>query len=93
MTSRISKVDLNQKQVMCELRTFGCAVQPIHTVGHGCPDLLVSFGGRTFVVEVKSKGGKLTPDEQKWHDNWKAKVCIAYATEDVIKFIDEFIGE
>ena len=47
------KVDANQKAIADALRRAGCSVQLLHTVGAGCPDLLVGRHGETFLLEVK----------------------------------------
>lgn len=72
---RAAKVDANQAEIVKALRQMGCTVQPLHTVGDGCPDLLVGAFGVTLLVEVKD-GSKppserrLTPDQQVWHREW-----------------------
>ena len=70
------RVDTNQPDIVAELRRHGFSVHSIATVGDGCPDLLVGFGGVTYLIEVKD-GSKppsaraLTPDEAEWHDTWQ----------------------
>jgi hypothetical protein len=72
---RAAKIDANQPAIVKALRALGAFVQPLHTVGDGCPDLLVAFRGQTLLVEVKD-GSKppsarsLTEDQQKWHAEW-----------------------
>lgn len=70
------RVDANQASVVDALRRCGCKVQTLHTVGDGCPDLLVGWHGLLFVVEVKDgdkppSKQKLTEDEVRWHGEWK----------------------
>lgn len=73
---RAAKIDANQPAIVAALRALGAFVQPLHTVGQGCPDLLVAFRGQTLLVEVKD-GSKppsaraLTPDQKMWHANWQ----------------------
>lgn len=50
---RAAKVDANQRAVVDVLRAAGCTVVLLHTVGGGCPDLLIGRWGRTFLFEVK----------------------------------------
>lgn len=72
---RAAKVDANQPEIVAALRKAGAFVQPLHTVGNGCPDLLVGYAQRTAVVECKD-GSKtpsarlLTPDQERWHREW-----------------------
>ncbi len=72
---RAAKVDRNQPEIVEALRKIGCRVQPLHMVGKGCPDLMVSKAGRVVLMEVKDgskppSARKLTADEQAWHDLW-----------------------
>lgn len=84
---RAAKVDENQADIVKALRRFGCAVQPLHTIGQGCPDLLVGRGGRTMLLEVKD-GNKppsaraLTPDQVEWIDSWRGEPVYVVASVD-----------
>ena len=65
------RVDMNQPEIVADLRGIGATVQHLHMVGHGCPDILVGFRGNNWLFEIKTKAGKLTPDEITWHNEWK----------------------
>jgi hypothetical protein len=74
------KVDRNQSEIVQALRKIGATVQCLHTVGKGCPDLLVGFRGSNFVLEVKDwqqqpARRRLTPDEAEWHAEWRGQVA------------------
>ena len=58
--------DGNQDEIGGALRQVGAFVQSLASIGNGCPDLLVAYHGRTFLVEVKADKGKLTPAEAAW---------------------------
>ena len=81
MTKRYAaKVDRNQSEIVDALRKVGATVQPLHTVGKGCPDQLVGFRGRNILLEVKDwKAAKsdrvLTPQQVDWHGGWKGQVA------------------
>jgi Holliday junction resolvase len=81
---RAAKTDRNQSQMVGELRQMGFSVLLLHRVGQGCPDLLVGRGGRLLLVEVKDKGGKLTPDEKEFFDGWNEYAIVARSSEDVL---------
>lgn len=80
---------------------MGATVQPLHTVGRGCPDLLVGYGGTNYLLEVKDglkspSQRKLTPDEQTWHDEWRGHVTVVNCTWDcdlLLKFDEWVDGE
>ncbi len=77
---RASKVDRNQPEIVAALRRAGATVQSLHTVGAGCPDLLVGFRGANFLIEVKDwqaarSDRELNPAQVEWHGGWKGAVC------------------
>ena len=61
-----ARIDGNHVEIVAALRQVGAFVQSIATIGNGCPDLLVAYHGRVFLVEVKAAVGKLTADEAAW---------------------------
>ena len=58
-TNRPSRVDANQAEIVAAFRAAGATVLHLHSIGHGCPDLLVGYQGRNLLVEVKTADGKL----------------------------------
>ena len=53
---------------------MGCTVQHLHTIGKGCPDILVGIKDINLLVEIKDGNKfpserKLTTDEKKWFDD------------------------
>jgi hypothetical protein len=76
------RVDANQSEIVAALRAMGASVQCLHTVGQGCPDLLVGRQGVNLLVEVKRGKSGLTPDEQIWHAAWRGHVAIVRTVED-----------
>jgi len=76
-----AKVDTNHRQIVARLRAHGASVANTHTVGSGFPDCAVGYRGKTYLVEIKDgdkppSARKLTPDEQRWHDEWRGHVEI-----------------
>lgn len=62
----------------------------MHTLGHGAPDILVLYRGKLFVIEIKEpgKGNDLTPDERKWHEDWReAPPYVCETLDDVLRVI------
>lgn len=71
-------VDANQVAVVAAFRGQGASVLHLHTVGDGCPDLLVGFGGVDQLVEVKDgrkpeSARRLRPDQQRFHAQWRGR--------------------
>jgi len=90
---RAAKVDKNQPVVVAALRALGFKVQPTHVVGRGVPDFIVQGEShdscRLMWIELKCAGGKLTPDEREWLDDWSAgrgyvTVAVAYNVRDIL---------
>lgn len=87
---RAARADKNQSEIVAAYRRLGASVQHLHTIGQGCPDLLVGIGGRSgegglnILVEVKHGKGKLTGDEPAWHASWTGQV-------EIVDFVDKAV--
>ena len=69
---RAKRVDVNQREIVQALRSFGAVVHDLSGVGQGCPDLLVGYRGKTVLVEVKRDNkAKFTPAQVKWNEAWR----------------------
>lgn len=84
---RRGRIDRNHGEIVDALRRVGASVQSLSDIGDGCPDILVGFRLRNYLLEIKDGMGKpsrrrLTPDEVDWHQNWHGDV-------DVVESIDE----
>ena len=89
---RAARVDANAPAIVTALRAAGATVRVI-VQGTGLPDLLVGYEGKTFLLEVKDgkkppSARKLTPDEQKFFDEWKGGPClIVTSVEEALRAI------
>ena len=69
---RAAKVDANQVEIVEALRLVGVSVQPLHTIGQGCPDLALGFKGRSYLCELKADAkSRYTPDQLTWRQEWR----------------------
>lgn len=89
---RAAKIDANQNEIVSALRKIGCSVQILSSVGKGCPDILVGFRGKNFLIEIKDgnkppSGQKLTPDQVEWHASWNGQVSVANSVEAAIEIV------
>lgn len=78
---RVAKTDANHARIMKVLRDAGAEVTSLHKVGQGVPDLLVSFWGKWFLMEVKDpakapSARKLKKSQEDWIGKQKAEVHI-----------------
>jgi len=81
------KTDANQTAIVEKARKMGATVLVLSMVGHGCPDLLVGWKGKNYLIEVKSENGKLTPDEMKFFDEWGTEIAIIRSPDDMVFFL------
>ena len=84
---RAARIDTVQPLIVETLRKAGATVQHLHMVGHGCPDLGVGYQGKSYFLEVKAPGGKLTKDERAWHEAWQGQVAIVHTPEEALEAI------
>lgn len=78
------RVDANQALIVAALRAAGAVVWDTHCLGHGYPDLTISYNGHTHLLEVKSARGRLTAAEQKFIAQWDAPVHVVRTVEDAL---------
>ena len=85
---RAARIDANQQEIIVAFRHLGCSVLPLHAVGKGCPDLLVTIAGDSVLVEIKD-GSKppseqmLTPMQVAFHATWHGPIFIVTDLDDV----------
>jgi hypothetical protein len=90
---RAARIDGNQNEIVKHLRDHGASVQILSMVGKGCPDILVGWttaaGVRLNVImEIKDGNApqsqqRLTPDEERWFENWKGAAAVVNSTLEV----------
>lgn len=91
---RAARVDENQKEVVDGLRGIGCSVISLAAVGRGCPDLLVGYRARCFLLEVKDGSKpqsqrKLTPDQREFFEGWRGQCRVVETVEEAIRVVTE----
>lgn len=64
----VHRKDANEAEIVKGLRDAGATVSDWGD--DGCPDLVVGFRGRNYLMEVKMPGKTLNPKQQKWHTSW-----------------------
>ena len=89
---RAAKTDNNQKSIVEGLRALGATVQPLHVLGQGCPDILVGYQGKNYLMEIKTKRGKLTPDEENWHWEWRGTVHVVKTFDEATDVLLGVVG-
>lgn len=83
---RRAKVDRNQVEVVKALRQCGFAVAHTHMVGRGFTDIVAARRGHNYLIEIKDGAGqKLTPAQQKFHDEWPGIIRVVSSIDDVLE--------
>lgn len=89
---RAARTDSNQVAIVSALRKLGATVLHLHTIGKGCPDIIVGHQGINVLMEIKDSAKppsarKLTADEQKFHDAWRGQVAIVESVDQAVSHI------
>ena len=86
---RAKRTDINQKDIVHALRSFGATVVDLSGVGKGCPDLLVGFNNKTYLIEIKrDKQAKFTPQQLQFYELWRGGIIARIETiDDAIKLL------
>jgi hypothetical protein len=76
MSYRHGKIDGNQNEIREFCHSCGASTFSIADAGDGKPDLIVYFRGKYQLWETKSRTGKLTPKQKKFHESWPGPIAI-----------------
>jgi hypothetical protein len=87
-----SRTDGNQTDIKNALLAIGASVQLLHTVGKGCPDMIVGYRGINMLIEAKTKHGKLTQAQIQWHSTWRGQCIVAKTPEEVVEKVIEYVN-
>lgn len=86
---RAAKTDSNHSEIvkgLCHIFGPDC-VFDASGVGKGFPDLVIGIRGKTLLMEIKTKTGKLTTDQQIFHRVWDGHIAIVTTLEEALQVI------
>jgi Holliday junction resolvase len=66
MSRYARRKDENQNEIVDALEMAGCAVTDLSRAGDGVTDLLVTRAGKHYLIEVKSRRGKLRASQDEF---------------------------
>ncbi len=74
------RTDANHQEIVNALRRIGASVVDLSGVGDGCPDLLVGFRGKNYLMEVKDGAKKpserrLRKTQVEFFQNWTGQAA------------------
>lgn len=81
--------DANHGELTEIFESLGCTVLDLSMVGSDCPDVLIGLCGVNVLVEIKSKGGKLEPGQERFRRDWRGKTTAAWDRDDCIAIVSE----
>lgn len=73
---RHGRRDATHASIRDELRALGASVVDTADVGGSFPDLVVGFGGATFLVEAKAARGKLSDGQSAFAMTWRGSQVV-----------------
>ena len=94
--SKYKRSDNNTKEIKAAVTDCGWEFIDTHNLGDGFPDALaVKWDGRedhhaiwrTIWLEIKTKTGRLTPDERTFQMRFPGLVNVVRSRDDVIKLL------
>jgi Holliday junction resolvase len=65
---RAARLDSTHAAIVNTLKACGWSVVSTARMGKGFPDLVIQRRGQTYLVEVKAGKGKLTKDQEQFHE-------------------------
>jgi hypothetical protein len=90
---RAARVDGNHVEIVQIFRDLGCSVLSLAAMGKGVPDLLIGLQGVTWLVEVKTPKGKLTPDQGAFKGVWQGSWAVVRDREGVERVIRMMLAQ
>lgn len=79
-----ARTDGNQKEIVAHLRSLGAIVTITSDMGMGFPDAVIGNPEtkQVFLMEIKTKHGKLTKSQKAFHELWKGLIYIVRTKEE-----------
>lgn len=89
---RDRKIDINQPELVKQMRQLGMSVFVTSMVGNGFVDAVVGYRGINYLFEIKDpkkkpSARKLTPDEERFFEGWKGSVHKVETINEILKII------
>lgn len=90
MTRHAKRTDVNQKNIVNELRSYGFTVKVTSDIGKGFPDILIAKDRIGMGIEIKdvNKREELTDAEiemRSWWDDMGMKYFVAETTMEILE--------
>lgn len=80
------RVDVNQKLIVDFLRKIGASVF-VCSQTDNFVDLVVGYKSKNYLLEIKTKSGKLRDSQKKFMDDWRGCAHVVRSIDDVLLII------
>lgn len=86
----MTQQDRNAVEIVSALRAAGCCVRFIEFQHQqaGCPDIMVSRDGKMYLLEIKTKGGRLSDAQRAFMDEWQCTIHVVRSIEDAMVAVE-----
>ncbi len=81
------KPDANQGDITDALGKVGAIWYDLSLLGGGFPDIIVGFRGCLYLMEIKTKTGKLNKLQRILHKKWKRYFHVVRSVEEALAVI------
>lgn len=83
-----ASLDANHTEIVAALRQIGATVVDLAKVGKGCPDILVGFRGKTYLMEIKTKTGHVRATQEQFFRSWSGgHIAVVRSFDDAYKVL------
>ena len=85
--------DANQRRIVDALRRMGASVVITADVGGGFPDLVVGWGGETYLVEVKNRT-RLSRRQRAFREKWNGgEIVVLCSVEEAKRWMSSLVQQ
>lgn len=85
--------DANQQEIVEALRKIGATVIDLADVGKDCPDILVGYMDKNYLIEIKTPNGNLASGQKDFWVHWRGQTAVARSIKDAFNIIGFPLGE
>ena len=83
-----ASLDANHTEIVAGLRQIGATVVDLAKVGKGCPDILVGFRGKTYLMEIKTKTGHVRATQEQFFRSWSGgHIAVVRSVDDAYNIL------
>ncbi|MFH1394581.1 MAG: hypothetical protein ABIH09_00285 [Candidatus Omnitrophota bacterium] len=82
-----AKKDDSHNRIKRTLESCGFSVADTYQLGKDFPDMVAGRSGKNYLIEAKSKTGKLSIGQKRFADSWCGGYYVLRSADDAINFL------